>query len=68
MAAGRPRGIGDAAILRATIDVIGRVGPVGLTLAAVAGEVGLVPGTLMQRFGIQTGPAARTGRARREGR
>src|ERR1700722_13285798 len=55
MAAGRPRGIDDAAILRATVDVIGRVGPVGLTLAAVAGEVGLVPGTLVQRFGSKRG-------------
>src|SRR3984957_5273517 len=55
MAAGRPRGIDDAAILRATIDVIGRVGPVGLTLAAVGSEVGLVPGTLMQRLGSKRG-------------
>jgi AcrR family transcriptional regulator len=55
MAAGRPRGIDDAAILRATAEVIGRVGPVGLTLAAVAGEVGLVPGTLAQRFGSKRG-------------
>jgi AcrR family transcriptional regulator len=55
MTAGRPRGIDDAAILRATVDVIGRVGPVGLTLAAVAREVGLVPGTLMQRFGSKRG-------------
>jgi AcrR family transcriptional regulator len=55
MAAGRPRGIDDAAILRATVDVIGRAGPVGLTLAAVASEVGLVPGTLVQRFGSKRG-------------
>jgi AcrR family transcriptional regulator len=55
MAAGRPRGIDDATILRAAVDVIGRVGPAGLTLAAVAGEVGLVPGTLMQRFGSKRG-------------
>jgi AcrR family transcriptional regulator len=55
MTAGRPRGIDDAAILRATVDVIGRVGPVGLTLAAVASEVGLVPGTLVQRFGSKRG-------------
>src|ERR1700723_85737 len=55
MAAGRPRGIDDAVILRAAVDVIGRVGPVGLTLAAVAGEVGLVPGTLTQRFGSKRG-------------
>jgi AcrR family transcriptional regulator len=55
MTAGRPRGIDDAAILRAAVDVVGRVGPVGLTLAAVASEVGLVPGTLMQRFGSKRG-------------
>jgi AcrR family transcriptional regulator len=55
MTAGRPRGIDDAAILRATVDVIGRVGPMGLTLAAVASEVGLVPGTLVQRFGSKRG-------------
>ncbi len=55
MTAGRPRRIDDAAILRATVDVIGRVGPVGLTLAAVADEVGLVPGTLAQRFGSKRG-------------
>ena len=55
MTAGRPRGIDDAAILRATVDVIGRVGPAGLTLAAVASEVGLVPGTLVQRFGSKRG-------------
>lgn len=55
MAAGRPRGIEDAAILRAAVDVIGRVGPARLTLAAVAGEVGLVPGTLVQRFGSKHG-------------
>lgn len=53
--AGRPRGVDDAAILRATAEVVGRVGPAGLTLAAVAREVGLVPGTLMQRFGSKRG-------------
>lgn len=53
--AGRPRGVEDAVILRAAADVIGRVGPVGLTLAVVAREVGLVPGTLMQRFGSKRG-------------
>lgn len=52
---GRPRGVDDAAILRATADVVGRVGPAGLTLAAVAREVGVVPGTLMQRFGSKRG-------------
>ncbi|MFE5840308.1 TetR/AcrR family transcriptional regulator [Streptomyces niveus] len=53
--AGRPRGVDDAAILRATADVVGRAGPAGLTLAAVAREVGVVPGTLMQRFGSKRG-------------
>lgn len=52
---GRPRGVEDAVILRATADVIGRVGPAKLTLAAVAREVGLVPGTLVQRFGSKRG-------------
>ncbi len=53
--AGRPRGVDDAVILRAAADVIGRVGPMGLTLAVVAREVGLVPGTLVQRFGSKRG-------------
>lgn len=53
--AGRPRGVQDAVILRAAAEVIGRVGPVGLTLAVVAREVGLVPGTLVQRFGSKRG-------------
>jgi AcrR family transcriptional regulator len=53
--AGRPRGVDDAEILRAAVEVIGRVGPAGLTLAAVADEVGLVPGTLVQRFGSKRG-------------
>ncbi|MEV7804911.1 TetR/AcrR family transcriptional regulator [Microbispora sp. NPDC088329] len=53
--AGRPRGVDDSVILRAAAEVIGRVGPAGLTLAAVADEVGLVPGTLVQRFGSKHG-------------
>ncbi|TDB95833.1 TetR/AcrR family transcriptional regulator [Actinomadura sp. 7K534] len=53
--AGRPRGVDDAVILRAAAEVIGRVGPAKLTLAAVADEVGLVPGTLIQRFGSKRG-------------
>ncbi|MGW5349013.1 TetR/AcrR family transcriptional regulator [Streptomyces sp. NPDC004031] len=51
----RPRAVEDAVILRATADVMGRLGPAGLTLAAVAREVGLVPGTLVQRFGSKHG-------------
>ncbi|WP_182879602.1 TetR/AcrR family transcriptional regulator [Microbispora sp. H10949] len=53
--AGRPRGVDDSVILRAVAEVVGRVGPAGLTLAAVADEVGLVPGTLVQRFGSKRG-------------
>lgn len=53
--AGRPRGLEDGVILRSAAEVIGRVGPAGLTLALVAREVGLVPGTLVQRFGSKRG-------------
>ncbi|TYK47759.1 TetR/AcrR family transcriptional regulator [Actinomadura decatromicini] len=53
--AGRPRLVGDTAILRAAVEVIGRVGPARLTLAAVAEEAGVVPGTLVQRFGSKRG-------------
>lgn len=53
--AGRPRGVEDSVILRGAADVMGRVGPAGLTLAAVASEVGLVAGTLVQRFGSKHG-------------
>ena len=52
---GRPRGTDDAAILRAAAEVIGRTGPARFTLAAVASEVGLVPATLVQRFGSKRG-------------
>ena len=52
---GRPRGTGDAAILRAAAEVIGRTGPARFTLAAVASEGGLVPATLVQRFGSKRG-------------
>lgn len=52
---GRPRGTEDAAILRAAVEVIGRTGPTRFTLAAVATEVGLVPATLVQRFGSKHG-------------
>ncbi|WP_242902450.1 TetR/AcrR family transcriptional regulator [Actinomadura terrae] len=51
----RPRGVEDAVILRAAVRVMGRAGPAGLTLAAVAREVGLAPATLVQRFGSKHG-------------
>jgi AcrR family transcriptional regulator len=53
--AGRPRGIEDEVILRAAADLIGQQGLARLTLAGVAAQVGLVPGTLVQRFGSKRG-------------
>ncbi|MFC6983836.1 TetR/AcrR family transcriptional regulator [Streptomyces cirratus] len=53
--AGRPRSVDDATVLRAAVEVMGRTGPAGLTLAAVAREAGLVAGTLVQRFGSKRG-------------
>jgi AcrR family transcriptional regulator len=47
----RPRTIDDEAVLDAAARVVGRTGPAGLTLAAVAAESGLAPATLVQRFG-----------------
>ena len=47
----RPRTVDDAEILAAVGRVVGRVGPVKLTLVRVAEEVGLAPATLVQRFG-----------------
>lgn len=51
----RPRTVSDEEILAATARMIGRVGPVRLTLADVGGEVGLSPATLLQRFGSKRG-------------
>ncbi len=53
--AGRPRTLSNADILAAAARVLIRVGPARLTLADVAGEVGLVPATLIQRFGSKRG-------------
>ncbi len=47
----RPRTVSDEDILAATARAIGRVGPVDLTLAHVAHDVGISPATLVQRFG-----------------
>lgn len=52
---GRPRGVEDAVILRAAVRVMGRTGPARFTLAAVADEAGVVPATLVQRFGSKRG-------------
>jgi AcrR family transcriptional regulator len=51
----RPRTVSDEEILAATARMIGRVGPVRLTLADVGDEVGLSPATLLQRFGSRRG-------------
>jgi AcrR family transcriptional regulator len=51
----RSRSIPDAEILEAAARVIGRNGPLKLTLADVGREVGLAPATLLQRFGSKRG-------------
>jgi len=51
----RTRTVSDDAILAATARMIGRLGPVRLTLADVGSEVGLSPATLLQRFGSKRG-------------
>jgi len=51
----RPRETSDNAILEATAQAIARYGPVRLTLAHVATELGIAPATLMQRFGSKRG-------------
>jgi AcrR family transcriptional regulator len=47
----RTRSVDDERILEAAAEAIGQLGPADLTLAAVAGKVGLSPATLVQRFG-----------------
>jgi AcrR family transcriptional regulator len=49
----RPREISDEAILAAAARVMQRRSPVDLTLADVAKEAGVVPATLIQRFGTK---------------
>jgi AcrR family transcriptional regulator len=51
----RPRQTSDEAILMATMRVMQRRSPVNLTLADVAKEAGVVPATLIQRFGTKRG-------------
>ncbi|MGB7726780.1 MAG: TetR/AcrR family transcriptional regulator [Candidatus Acidiferrum sp.] len=47
----RPRETSDAQLFAATARVMQRRGPAQLTLADVAKEAGVVPATLIQRFG-----------------
>jgi AcrR family transcriptional regulator len=49
----RPRETSDAEILAATSRVMQRRSPVKLTLADVAREAGVVPATIIQRFGTK---------------
>jgi len=51
----RPRTVEDAAILAATARAVGRLGPMRLTLADVAHEVGLTAAALVHRFGSRRG-------------
>src|SRR5277367_7063742 len=51
----RPRQTSDEAILMATMRVMQRRSPVDLTLSDVAKEAGVVPATLIQRFGTKRG-------------
>src|SRR6202008_2783175 len=51
----RPRTVSDAEILAAAARMVGRLGPLRMTLADVASEVGLAPATLVQRFGSKRG-------------
>jgi AcrR family transcriptional regulator len=49
----RPRQTSDAELLAAAARVMQRISPVDLTLADVAREAGVVPATLIQRFGTK---------------
>lgn len=51
----RPRSVSDEELLQATARAVSRVGPARLTLADVAREAGVVPATLVQRFGTKRG-------------
>jgi AcrR family transcriptional regulator len=51
----RPRTVEDAEIFAATARAVGRVGPLRLTLADVAGEAGLTAAALVHRFGSRRG-------------
>jgi AcrR family transcriptional regulator len=51
----RPRQTSDEQILAATARVMQRRSPTQLTLADVAKEAGVVPATLIQRFGTKRG-------------
>jgi AcrR family transcriptional regulator len=49
--AARPRTVSDEDLMQATVRIMSRLGPVKLTLAAIAKEAGVTAATLVQRFG-----------------
>jgi AcrR family transcriptional regulator len=49
--AARPRTVSDEDLIGATTRVMSKLGPVKMTLAAVAKEAGVTAATLVQRFG-----------------
>jgi len=51
----RPRTVEDAEIFAATARAVGRLGPMRLTLADVAREVGITAAALVHRFGSRRG-------------
>ena len=53
--AARPRTVSDEDLINATVRIMSRLGPVKLTLAAVAEEAGVTAATLVQRFGSKRG-------------
>ena len=53
--AARPRTVSDDDLVQATIRIMSRLGPVKMTLAAVADEAGVTAATLVQRFGSKRG-------------
>ncbi len=59
----RPRETSDQEMLAATMRVMSRLGPAQITLADVAREAGVVPATLIQRFGTKRGLLLATARS-----
>jgi AcrR family transcriptional regulator len=53
--AARPRTVSNEDLINATVRIMSRLGPVKLTLAAVAQEAGVTAATLVQRFGSKRG-------------
>src|ERR1700679_2786799 len=51
----RPKTTTDDEILAGVVRAMERVGPLRLALTDVAGETGLAPATLLQRFGSKRG-------------